>query len=199
MIGAVLAGGASVRFGSDKAVADWLGMPLASRSMRALYGAGAEQLLYVSAHQRDEGTFVLPTGARSPTHVIDDHPGEGPLGAIVSVLRFVHANHPTSDTVVVAACDLPSITTSVVAAMEQRLSTSDIDLVVPRAAGHLHWSLVALRNSTCRPVLERAFERGERAVHRAAAPLRRVEMDVDDRFLVNANEPHMIPRSSLKR
>ena len=193
MIGAVLAGGASARFGSDKAVADWRGMPLASRPMRALYGAGARHLVYVSARPRSDDTFVLPPNARHPIHVVDDHPGEGPLGAIVTLLRWTHSEIPEDDVVVVAACDLPNVTSTAVGAMKNCLSTSDTDIVVPRAAGRLHWSLLALRRSTCNDVLAGEFARGERAIHRAAATLRRIELVTDERTVVNVNDRNMLP------
>ncbi len=199
MIGAVLAGGAAARFGSDKAVADWLGIPLASRPMRALYGAGAKRLVYVAAQPRDDETFVLPPGAHPPVHVVDDHPGEGPLGAIVTVLRWSQSNVPEDDTVVIAACDLPNLTSTVVASMMHRLSTSNVDIVVPRAGGRVHWSLLALRRSSCIDVLAAEFARGERAVHRAVATLERFEIEMDTEAVVNVNERNMLPISSPNR
>jgi molybdopterin-guanine dinucleotide biosynthesis protein A len=199
VIGAVLAGGASVRFGSDKAVADWFGMPLASHPMRALYGAGARQLVYVAARRRADDTFVMPPGAHAPTHVTDECPGEGPLGAIVTVLRAMRDVLPADDVMIVAACDLPNVTSSTVASMVNALRASSVDLVVPRAAGRLHWSLLALRRSTCVESLTDEFERGERAIHRAVATLSRVELDVDERLLVNVNDRRLLPVTSTDR
>lgn len=193
MIGAVLTGGASTRFGADKAVADWCGLPLASRPMRALYGAGARQLVYVGDRRRDDHTFVLPSGAPVPAHVIDEHPGEGPLGAIVTVLRHVQHEPPDDEPLVVAACDLPNVTSETVAAMLRALSVSNADLVVPRAAGRVHWSLLALRWSTCVNVLSGEFARGTRAVHRAVASLQRVEVELSEHALINVNDRSMLP------
>lgn len=199
MIGAVLAGGASTRFGSDKAVADWFGLPMAARPMRALYGAGAKQLVYVGARRRDDDTFVLPSGAPAPTHVIDEHPGEGPLGAIVTVLKYARRESSDDDVLVVAACDLPNVTSKSIAALMHVLTTSNVDLVVPRAAGRTHWSLVALRRSSCFDVLTGEFVRGQRAIHRAVARLRCIEVDMDERVLVNVNDRSMLPMTSLDR
>ena len=199
MIGAVLAGGASVRFGSDKAVADWFGMPLASRPMRALYGAGAKRLVYVAAQRRVDDLFVLPPGATVPSHVTDEWPGEGPLGAIVTALRAMRDVSSADEVMIVAACDLPNVTSSTVASMVNALRASNVDLVVPRATGRLHWSLLALRSSTCLDSLTAEFQRGERAVHRAVATLSRVELDVDERLLVNVNDRHLLPVTSPDR
>jgi molybdopterin-guanine dinucleotide biosynthesis protein A len=161
--------------------------------MRALYGAGARQLVYVAAQRRVADTFMLPPGAHQPTHITDEWPGEGPLGAIVTVLRAMRDTMPADDVMIVSACDLPNVTSSTVASMVNALRASSVDLVVPRAAGRLHWSLLALRKSTCVDSLTGDFERGERAIHRAVATLNRVELDVDERLLVNVNDRRLLP------
>ena len=91
--GAVLVGGRSRRFGSDKALADAGGRPLGSRVIDALRAAGVDPVVAVGGTAGS--TLGVPT-------VADRHPGEGPLAALATVLTWAR-----SGLVVVAPCDLP--------------------------------------------------------------------------------------------
>ena len=200
--GIVLAGGSSTRFGSDKALAEWMGLPMASRPMRAMFGAGINRLAYVSPHPRAKDTFIMPVGAIGPEHLKDEYPGEGPLGAIVSALRHFERSDVSvghDDIVVVASCDLPNVTSLVIASMLARCAVRDCDVVVPMCSDRRHWSLLAIRQSTSLPVLAAAFERGERAVHRAVKTLRIDDMTVDTQTVVNVNERTMLPSAVIDR
>jgi molybdopterin-guanine dinucleotide biosynthesis protein A len=76
ILGVVLAGGQSTRFGSDKALAELGGQTLLARAYDAL--SGFCELVVVAG--RDKG----------PGHVIPDwpHAGMGPLGGIAAGLRL---------------------------------------------------------------------------------------------------------------
>lgn len=91
LLGAILAGGQSSRFGSDKAAALLHGLPLIDHVARALAG------------QCDAVVVVGHDHAHLPR--IDDHPcpGHGPLGGINAALRHAHANG--FDRVLSAPCD----------------------------------------------------------------------------------------------
>ena len=92
-IGAILAGGASSRFGSDKAVALFHGVPLIDHVAAALW-AQTSALIVVG---RKHGSLVS----------VADHPapGLGPLGAIAGALRWAKANGYAA--VLSAPCDAP--------------------------------------------------------------------------------------------
>jgi molybdopterin-guanine dinucleotide biosynthesis protein A len=95
-MGAVLCGGRSRRFGSDKAVADAGGRPLALLVIDALREAGADPVVAVGGQAGP--ALGLPT-------IADRSPGAGPLAALATVLTW--ARHGL---VVVAPCDLPLLT-----------------------------------------------------------------------------------------
>lgn len=91
ILGAILAGGASSRFGADKALAPYAGKPLIEHVIAAL----APQVATLVISGRDYPGFVR----------IDDLPtaGLGPLGGLCGAL--VHAASQGFDAVLCAPCD----------------------------------------------------------------------------------------------
>ncbi len=91
ILGAVLAGGKSSRFGSDKAVAIVDELPLIDHVIMGMYRA-TDDLVISGRDWRDFD--VVPDG---------DFAGEGPLAGLLAVLR--HAGASGFDGVLTAACD----------------------------------------------------------------------------------------------
>ena len=91
ILGAVLAGGKSSRFGSDKAVAIIDGLPLIDHVIMGMFRA-TDHLVISGRDWRD--FEVVPDG---------DHVGEGPLAGLLAVLR--HGQVHGFDAVLTAACD----------------------------------------------------------------------------------------------
>ncbi len=92
VVGAVLCGGRSSRFGSDKALADAGGRLVGERVVDALRGAGVDP---VAAIGGTAGPSIgLPT-------ISDLRPGDGPLGGLASALLWAKTG-----LVVVVPCDL---------------------------------------------------------------------------------------------
>jgi molybdopterin-guanine dinucleotide biosynthesis protein A len=80
--GAVLMGGASRRMGRDKALVEVDGLPMASRVAAALTAAGCRSAVAVGGDAAVHARLGLSS-------VPDRWPGEGPLGAIVTVLGLL--------------------------------------------------------------------------------------------------------------
>lgn len=91
LLGAILAGGKSTRFGSDKAVAIVDGLPLIDHVVMGMF-ANTDHLLIVGRDWRDFD--AIPDG---------DHAGEGPLAGLLAALTHAAANG--FDGVLTAACD----------------------------------------------------------------------------------------------
>ena len=91
LLGAVLAGGKSTRFGSDKAVAIFDGLPLIDHVIMGMFN-NTDHLLIVGRDWRDFD--AIPDGA---------HAGEGPLAGLHAALTHAAANG--YDGVLSAACD----------------------------------------------------------------------------------------------
>ena len=117
----------------------------------------------------------------------DDHPGDGPLGGILTALR-----RASSPVVVVAACDLPWLDGDSVAAVVAALAVG-IDVAVART-DRLEPLLAAWRVAEAAPVAATAFVAGERAVHRVLARLRLAEVPVATASVRNVNHPGDLPR-----
>lgn len=111
VVGAVLCGGRSRRFGSDKALADAGGRPLGLRVVEALRQGGADPVLAVGGRAGD--------GLGVPT-LADRAPGQGPLAALATVLLWARTG-----LVVVAPCDLPLLTGAHVRALVDAATAGD--------------------------------------------------------------------------
>lgn len=178
--GAVLTGGRSSRMGRDKAIVPVGGVPMAARVAEALRQAGAEPVMAVGGDQAALEALGL-------TWVADRHPGEGPLGGIVSTFAAV----ADLDLVAILATDLPDVDEYVVRALVTGLGPHDVAV----AGGERAEPLCGVwRVASCEPVLTSAFERGERAVHRAMAALDRVVVPVPALHLRNVNHPDDLDR-----
>ena len=103
LVGAVLMGGRSSRFGSDKALADAGGRPLGLRVADALRQGGADPVVAVGGR----------AGARLGLATVADRAADqGPLAGLASILLWARTG-----LVVVAPCDLPLLTGGHVAAL----------------------------------------------------------------------------------
>jgi molybdopterin-guanine dinucleotide biosynthesis protein A len=142
--------------GTDKALLVVDGRPLAIVVADALREAGATRVVAVGGDidsLRALGLDALP----------DRHPGEGPLGGIVTALDAT-----TEGIVVILACDLPGADPATITAVVDALG--DADVAAPRHDGR-HELLHAAYHRRARPVLAAAYAAGERAVHRACRDL----------------------------
>jgi molybdopterin-guanine dinucleotide biosynthesis protein A len=164
--------------GRDKALVEVDGVPMATRVAAVLDAAGCHPVVAVGGDAAAHARLGLPA-------VPDRWPGEGPLGAVVTVLG---ALHPDVDAVVVAACDLPwldgLVARFVAAAGSADAVVAHSDRLEPLCAV---WARRAHRP------LERLVLEGERAVHRALESLRVVTVQVDASAVANVNSPADLP------
>jgi molybdopterin-guanine dinucleotide biosynthesis protein A/rhodanese-related sulfurtransferase len=181
--GVVLAGGRSRRMGRDKALVEVGGRPLAVIAADALRRAGASQVTVVGG----DGSGLAGVGlAVRP----DDHPGEGPLGAIVTALGSAPAG-----IVMVLACDLPRIDADTVAAVVTALDRHPAaDVAAPRLDGRLQ-VLTAAYRTRIRSHLAAAFAAGERAPRRALDGVEVVAVEgLDPERLADVDRPDDLHR-----
>lgn len=191
LVGYVLAGGRSRRFGRDKSREVVDGRPAAERQMSMLVEICDGPVTIVGGDPDDlvAGTAVLgDVGGR-----------QGPLDGLVTAL--VHAGSLGAARAAVVAVDLWNLTSPIIGRLVDRFDDGLDDVVHLRAAESRRdqplcavWSV-----ASSLPVLEAAFTSGERSVVRAWVGLRRRALDVDDSVLVNVNTPEDLARWAAAR
>jgi molybdenum cofactor guanylyltransferase len=169
--------------GTDKALLAVDGRPLAAVAAGALIAAGAVSVFCVGGDQA--GLSRLGLDARP-----DDHPGQGPLGGLLTALRLAE-----TEVVVILSCDLPGIDAPTVTALAAALVASPAAaLAAPTLDGRLQYLTAAYRCSA-RPMLADAFAGGERAVRRAVGGLEVAEVEgLDAERLADVDQPEDLRR-----
>lgn len=177
VVGAVLCGGASRRMGRDKAFVEVDGAPMVRRVADALRAGGCAEVVAVGGDSTALATLGL-------TVVEDEHPGEGPLGAIITALQAF----PDAAAVVVVACDLPHLQPATVATLVATLE-APYGAAVAIPSGEHRPSLCGAWNPSVAAALAAHFAAGERRVRIALDDVPHVNVHVDPTELRNLNAP----------
>ena len=168
VVGALLVGGASTRFGSPKALALYEGESLAERGHRTL--AEAFERVIVVGKAAD--------GLDLPFPVLDD--GTETRAAIVGVAAALRLAE--SERVVVLPTDMPHVTVDFLCALAD--AAEDAEAAVPQTG--------PLPGAYCRsalPVLEQHIASGDLALYRACLELELRMIQWDEGALRNVNTP----------
>jgi molybdopterin-guanine dinucleotide biosynthesis protein A len=169
--GAVLCGGASSRMGVDKAIVPVAGVAMARRVADALAAAGCSPISAIGGDPTELGRLGLDC-------VIDQYPGDGPLGGILTALAL---QAPAA----VMACDLPGLRAETVRSLLDALGDHDGAIAFSDRAE----PLCAVWSDRALPVLRARFQAGERAMHRAIDGLDIAWVTVVATDLHNVNTP----------
>jgi len=143
VLGAVLAGGRSRRFGSPKATASFRGGPLVTHPVRTLE-AVCERVLVV-------GASSLRKVVEVPV-ILDIIPGAGPLGGLHGALRA--AEGAGLGGVFLLGCDMPLVTPAVVEAVIRAGLASGRPAAAPQLSGGALHPLCAWYSLDCLPEAE---------------------------------------------
>jgi molybdopterin-guanine dinucleotide biosynthesis protein A len=184
--GAVLAGGRSSRFGSDKARYLYRGQTLLERVLGSL--SEAEERFVIAEHPYDVDVPRYPDVIR----------GGGPLSGLHAALLYAKR-----DWVALAACDLPLLTPAYWSLLWGERAGAEVTgaevITVRSAAGQLE-PLAALYRRDLLPTVTEQLEAGDFRMHallaRASArevPWAQVRAAVGEQVLVNANTPSDLP------
>lgn len=172
VLGVILAGGTSRRFGSNKAFAPLAGMPLIEHVARR--AAPQVGLLVVS------GAASAPLGL--PV-IADREEGEGPLAGVLSSLAW--ADTHGFGYMATFACDGPCFPHDLV----QRLSTAMVgDCAMAQCGPDKHYTY-GLWQTACRPALEQAYVKGLRSLGGAAEVMAAVYVNFPPNAFFNINCP----------
>jgi molybdopterin-guanine dinucleotide biosynthesis protein A len=171
LTGVLLVGGASTRFGSPKALAQFHGETLAGRAWGLLGDACDER---IAVGKREDGLEL-------PFDLLDDGTAvRAPIAGVVAGLRA--ARH---DLAVVIPVDVPLLT----AAALHELAAACRDVAMPPSG-----PLPGAYRRTALPELERALADDRLALRAAIAGLDVAIVDLDAALLVNVNTPDDVQR-----
>ena len=187
---AILAGGASSRFGSDKALVriEPGGPTLLERTV-AVARSLSDQAVIIG-HQ---SYAALVPGIDV---ISDDEPGRGPLGGIATAFNVLGAPR-----LLVLACDMPCLSIPLLRWLIER--ASDADAVVPRTDDGRWQPLHAVYHRSAFPAIEESLRTGSSAVrsvfdHIVVDPVSEDELreiDPELRSLFSLNMPADLERA----
>jgi molybdenum cofactor guanylyltransferase len=180
----ILAGGKNSRMGTPKGLLPIDGESLISRILaRTLPLAPVQRMIITNdpASYAGFGVELYP----------DIRPGYGPLGGIEAALHHTRASH-----CLIVACDMPFLSSDLLALLWDTATTSDADAVVPAMDGTIH-GLHAIYCRSCLSAVSAHLDQGDRSVV-SFFPDVRVHfmgrddlgaLDHPDRSLTNVNTP----------
>ena len=170
VLGYVLAGGGSTRFGRDKALVKIDGKSMLLRMCELLRGLCGEVRIVVAPDKHVE------LGA---TTLVDRWPGEGPLGGILTALRATEKSGANRQWNLIVGCDMPFLTHELLNHLIERAVASRGEVIVPRSASGLE-PLCACWRGSGRKTVQRAFDSGVRKVAEAMKELKMEIIDESD-------------------
>lgn len=154
ILGYVLAGGASSRFGADKALAELQGKSMLMRTVD-LASSVCKSVAVVAAAKKLEDTSVGT--------IADRWPGEGPLGGILTALLHAKGDSGANAWSLIVSCDMPFLTAEWLRFLAERALVSDAEAVVPKSA-HGWEPLCACWRASAAELILPEFEAGTRKV-----------------------------------
>ena len=174
LTGVIQAGGQSRRMGRDKALMNFLGVPLIWRPIQRLEQLAGQIILVTN--RPDDYSFL------AKDMVQDILPGTGALGGLLTALMA--SKNPYVATV---ACDMPFVNPGMLARQYEILSENPkLALVIPESRHGLEPMHVVYRRELCLGPVQKAIEQGER---RMVSWHSQVDRFILDQATVNDYDP----------
>ncbi|MDT8862387.1 molybdenum cofactor guanylyltransferase [Alkalihalobacillus sp. MEB130] len=154
IVGVVLAGGQSSRYGKPKMFEQYKGKAFYEHSVDALSTSQIDSVFIVTNH------LLASKFARSDARVlIEEETHNGPLYALTFAMKEI----PHADWYVVLAADIPYISSKVIDALVKYTYDSDYDAIVP-VTGEKEQPLVAIYHRRCLPFAEEILSENRRSM-----------------------------------
>lgn len=184
VVGAVLCGGQSLRFGSDKALADAGGESVGGRVIAALRGGGADPVAAIGGTAGPE--LGIPT-------IADLRPGDGPLGGLATALLWAKTG-----SVVVTPCDLVLLSASDVQALISVGQENPGLVAVATVGGEPQVSLAMWPANRGRDVL-RLLDDGKRKFRAALDLIDWIGVELAESAVTDADTPEELAKLLARR
>ncbi len=169
--GYVLAGGASSRFGRDKALVRFGERPLLLQIVELAESCASDVTVVAGAQKYGEPGAELKITE-------DRWPGEGPLGGIITALEYTATNDPVCRWNLILSCDMPFLSREWLQFLVDRARGSDAEtqVILPHSA-HGPEPLCACYRTEAAGALKSVFDRGVRKVTEALKQVRTEVLD----------------------
>ncbi len=171
-IGAILAGGSSSRMGESKSELVIAGSPFLNRLHDTLCDVFTEVIVC-------GGIVVPPDGVL----ILDDTPGEGPVGGLLSALRIAGRR-----AVFITAVDIPMLTTDIILSLVEPLATGTT-VRIAQVDGE-DQPLVGVYGPGVEELVRARFEEGKRSILGVLDDMDSIgRFEIDSDALFNVNTP----------
>lgn len=160
----IAAGGDGRRMGGAKTQRMLGGQTLLERAADWAMRRDAPCAIAVRAAEQIGDSAAHPLSLRLPL-LIDEHPGIGPVSALLSAMRF--ARHATCDTVMLIGCDQPFLPDALPARLARELGGHEVAMPVSRGKDQPMASLWRVNA----PAVSAFIARGGRSLWRLADEL----------------------------
>ena len=173
ILGVILAGGQSRRFGANKAFIPFMGGQLIGH----VIARAAPQVDRLLISASDDPRFAA-FGLSIVTDDVHESDGgqAGPLAGVLAALDWLADGAPDTGWLATFSVDTPLIPMDLVARLREMAERQEAVMACSQSAGRLH-PLLSLWSPRLRDDLRAALQRGERAVHRFAEQQRAVVVD----------------------
>lgn len=180
----IAAGGASVRFGRDKATFVVGDETLLDRTVGIAYKLASTVL--ISLPKKESGEPQDWKGIRSRMKVVDDHvSAQGPAAALLAGLRAAE-----TPWLLMLPTDLPFMTASALKGLLE--GEDEVARVAVDRSGRLHPAVCLVPVLQFDTLLSLAAS-GESALHRLLAAINTRDVETEERALHNMNRPQDAP------
>jgi len=175
ILGAIIAGGVSSRYGSPKALARVGGMPIVERVLRALSAVTPDVVMIANSNE-------IARAVKLPWRS-DTIPGAGALGGIYTALLWAMERERSG--ILAVACDMPFLSVGLLEWILGVAAERDADVVAPEGGGRREIEpLCAWYHVDCVPSIRDALQRGDHRLisFHAAVRIRRIPIDTVSTF-----------------
>jgi molybdopterin-guanine dinucleotide biosynthesis protein A len=184
ILGAILCGGRSSRFGSDKALAVVDDRPLGLLIVDTLRAGGVEPVVAIGGAAGP--AIGIPT-------VADLRPGDGPLAGLATALLWAKTG-----SVLVVPCDLPLLAATHVAALVDAAKQTPDTATVALVGGEPQVSVACWPARHGRRILE-LLDRGDRRFRAALDAIEWTGVELPADAIADADTPAELRRLSNRR
>jgi molybdopterin-guanine dinucleotide biosynthesis protein A len=165
--GYVQAGGASTRFGQDKALQKLGGQTMLERTCALLKQVTGDVAIVAPADKYDFREF---------RQVADRWPGEGPLGGIITAIEDAQLQPQRAEWALIVSCDMPFLSCAWLKYLVALAEKSDADAIVPRSESGLE-PLCACWRIEVAGQIRASFDEGIRKIGDALMRIRTEVLD----------------------